>query len=153
MSLLYSPTSGDNQQEVENIQRIEKAIAQVLPAQVKLTVEGQSIPLPEAIYNLLLEALQVMAQGKAISLVPVSQKVTKAQAADILNISLSYLETLLDQGTIAYHQVENQRQLFLADVLTYKSQRDAVGKEGLQKLAEFSQEHGLYDLSYEPETE
>lgn len=25
MSLLYSPTSGDNQQDVENIQRIEKA--------------------------------------------------------------------------------------------------------------------------------
>jgi hypothetical protein len=37
----------------------------------------------------------------------------------------------------------------LEDLLTYKSQRDARRKEGLQKLADLSQEYGLYDLSYE----
>lgn len=41
------------------------------------------------------------------------------------------------------------RRIGLEDLLLYKSQRDAQRKEGLQKLAQLSQEFGLYDLSYE----
>jgi hypothetical protein len=36
----------------------------------------------------------------------------------------------------------------LEDLLAYKSQRERGRKEGLQKLADLSQEYGLYDLSY-----
>ncbi len=150
MTLLYSPTLGADQKEVENLRQLETVIAKATPSQVTLTVSGSlSIPLPKALYELLLAAVGVMAEGKAISLVSVSPEVTTTQAAELLNVSRPYLARLLDGGAIPYHRVGTHRRILLEDLLNYKNQRDQERKEGLQKLADLSQEYGLYDLCYE----
>jgi excisionase family DNA binding protein len=149
MTLLYSPTPDGDQQEVENLRQLETVIAEATPSQVRLTVsDSLSIPLPKALYELLLAALGVMAEGKAISLVPVSPEVTTTQAAELLNVSRPYLARLLDEEAIPYHRVGTHRRILLEDLLAYKSQRERGRKEGLQRLADLSQEYGLYDLSY-----
>lgn len=150
MTLLYSPTLGADQKEVENLRQLETVIAEATPSQVTLTVSGNlSIPLPKALYELLLAAVGVMAEGKAISLVSVSPEVTTTQAAELLNVSRPYLARLLDGGAIPYHRVGTHRRILLEDLLSYKNQRDQERKEGLQKLVDLSQEYGLYDLCYE----
>lgn len=92
-----------------------------------------------------------MAQGKAITLVPVSPEITTTQAAEILNVSRPYLAKLLDEGAIPYHRVGTHRRIRLEDLLLYKSHLKAQRKEGLEKLAQLSQEYELYDFCYEEE--
>jgi excisionase family DNA binding protein len=92
--------------------------------------------------------------GSVARAATVPSQVTTTQAAEILNVSRPYLARLLDEGAIPYHRVGTHRRILLEDLLAYKSQRKQERKEGLQKLADLSQEYGLYDLSYsesEPE--
>jgi excisionase family DNA binding protein len=87
-----------------------------------------------------------------LNLTVLSREVTTTQAAEMLNISRPYLAKLLDRGAIPSHRVGTHRRIFLADILAYQNQRHAQIKEGLQNLADFSQECGLYAIDYKPES-
>ncbi len=148
MTSLYSPIpSGDRQDERETLRQLETVLATASGERSACLVSGdRSVPLPESVVALLLNALQVMSEGKAVSLVPVPNEVTTTRAAEILNVSRPYLSRLLDEGAIPYHRVGSHRRVRLDDLLAYKGERDARREEGLRKLADFGQEHGLYDL-------
>ncbi len=87
-----------------------------------------------------------MAQGQAISLIPVAEEVTTTQAAEILNISRPYLLRLIDRGEILFHLVGSHKRIVLKDLLEYKKIRDQNRQKGLQKLTDLSQELGLYNV-------
>lgn len=147
MTHLYSPLPPDGQDESETLQQLKTVLAsQVSSHSARLVSGNYSVPLPESVVALLLNALQVMTEGKAVSLVPVSTELTTTRAAKILNVSRPYLTRLLDDGAIPYHQVGSHRRIQLDDLLAFKSQHHARQEEGLQKLTDFSQEHGLYAL-------
>ncbi len=86
-----------------------------------------------------------MAQGKNLSLIPLSDEINIEEAAQIINVSQSYLIKLIKNKDIPYHLVENRKKILLKDLLEYKIKRDEKRKEGLEKLTELTQELGLYD--------
>src|SRR5438445_7076282 len=55
----------------------------------------EEIPLPETVYHLLKQLVEILARGDAITLVPVGKKLTTQQTADLLNVSRQYLVRLL----------------------------------------------------------
>lgn len=147
MTPLYSPLPSGGSDERDTLRQLETVLAAASPERSARLVSGdRSVPLPESVVALLLNALQVMSEGKAVSLVPVQEEMTTTRAAEILNVSRPYLARLLDEGAIPYHRVGSHRRIRLDDLLAYKSERDARREEGLRKLADFGQEHGLYDL-------
>jgi predicted DNA-binding protein (UPF0251 family) len=58
--------------------------------------------LPSAVLELLKNVMVQMAQGNAITLVPIHAEMTTQQAADILNVSRPYLVKLLEKGDMPF---------------------------------------------------
>lgn len=106
---------------------------------------GEEIELPESVFHVLREVVHQMAQGKAVTVVPVNQQLTTQEAADILNVSRPYLVKLLEQNEIPFTKTGTHRRIRFSDLMAYKKQRDAARRGGLARLTQMSQEMGLYD--------
>jgi excisionase family DNA binding protein len=106
---------------------------------------------PDAVYDLLLQILEGMQQGKAISIVPVMQDLTTQQAAGMLGVSRPFFVKLLESGKLPYHLTGTHRRVYLKDLLAYKQHRDRERHEALNRLAQEAEEAGLYDKVLLPE--
>ncbi|MHB8597992.1 MAG: excisionase family DNA-binding protein [Ktedonobacteraceae bacterium] len=71
---------------------------------------------------------------------------TTYEAADILNVSHSYLNKLLEEGTIPSTYIEPHRRINFTGLMNYKRHHDEKTREGLAELTRLSEEMGLYDL-------
>ncbi|QRO03037.1 helix-turn-helix domain-containing protein [Archangium violaceum] len=105
---------------------------------------GETLELPEPVFHLLRQIVTVLAQGDAVTVVPVRKELSSQQAADLLNVSRQYLVRLLDQGAIPYTKTGEHRHIQLNDLLAYKRKRDAQRKAALNELIQMSQDFGGY---------
>lgn len=107
--------------------------------------DGEEIPLPETVFRLLSNVVRDLAQGHAVSIVPVHAQLTTQDAADLLNISRPFLIKLLDKQELPYHRVGTHRRIRFGDLMAYRERRAADRRKSLDRLAHMSQEYGLYD--------
>ena len=101
--------------------------------------------LPVAAVRLLQDLLREMAQGHAISLVPMHAELTTQQAADAINVSRPFLVKLLETGALPHRKVGTHRRVRFDDLMRYKHTIDAQRLEALRKLTDESEKLGLYD--------
>lgn len=99
--------------------------------------------LPPFALRLLFDALTALAEGHAVTVVPVPAELTTQEAADILNVSRPYLIKLLDERKIPYRRVGNRRKVMLEDVLRYKRSDDQFRQGILDELSREAQAVGL----------
>jgi excisionase family DNA binding protein len=62
------------------------------------------VQLPQEVYQVLVEVVEAMREGKAITSVPRTQRLTTQEAADFLGISRPTLVKFLEDGKIPYEQ-------------------------------------------------
>ena len=110
-----------------------------------------AMKLPDAVYDLLLKILSVMEEGKAISIVPVTQDLTTQQAAELLGVSRPFFVKLLETGHLPYHLTGTHRRVYLKDLLTYKQHRDQERHAAIERMADEADKAGLYDKVLLPE--
>jgi len=106
---------------------------------IKGTGRTEAMKLPASAARLLLEVLTQMAQGHAVTLMPLHTELTTQEAADQLNVSRPFLIRLLEQGEIPFRKVGSHRRVALRDVLAYKKRTDAARLKALDELADEAQ--------------
>ena len=102
-----------------------------------------AITLPKEAIELLVEILGQMANGNAVTIVPVNAELTTQQAADMLNVSRPFLVGLLDDGKIPHRLVGTHRRVRVADLLLYKDKDDAHRKAVQDELTAEAETLGL----------
>lgn len=101
---------------------------------------SETISVPAAAFNLLVEILAQMANGNAITLIPIHAELTTQEAADILNVSRPYLVGLLESGEIPYRKVGTRRRVRYQDLIDYKNNIDTEREQVLEELVAEAQE-------------
>lgn len=113
---------------------------------IKLTEKGESgetLEIPASAMRLLVELLTEMAQGHAVTLMPVQEEISTQQAADMLNISRPFLVQILEKGEIPFRKVGTRRRIKLEDVIQYKRTLYTKRLEALNELTDYDQTLGL----------
>jgi excisionase family DNA binding protein len=103
------------------------------------------IKLPDAIFRLLVEIVGQMQQGKAISIVPVTQELTTQQAAELIGVSRPFFVKLVEAGKVPFHNAGTHRRIYLKDLMEYKQRRDEDRHAALDRMTRDAVADGLYD--------
>lgn len=112
---------------------------------VKSDQNETQITFPFSAIKLLLDILTQMAEGNAITLIPIHAELTTQEAANLLNISRPYLIKLLEKGEIPFHKVGTHRRILFANILIFK---DKAHKESQKALDELTKQAQELDLGY-----
>src|SRR3954453_5431606 len=135
--------------EAEMARGIARKIAASLGkgATIKLQVDDRTdteqVSLPPVATRLVLDLLEELARGNAVTLNTISSELTTQEAADLLNISRPTLIQLLNDGKIPYHRLGTHRRIPLEGVLAFKADLYMKRKAVLDEMSEIHQEYGL----------
>lgn len=106
--------------------------------------DGEQVPLPEEVYRVVIEVVDAMRQGKAITLVPRTQRLTTQEAADFLGVSRPTVVKLLQDGKIPFDQPGRHRRILFTDLLAYTEGQRESRRAALDRMTEEASEAGLY---------
>ncbi|MFT4085164.1 MAG: helix-turn-helix domain-containing protein [Nocardioides sp.] len=105
------------------------------PVTLKLAKSGEEVVVPKAILNLLGGALENLARGEGVTLVPANAELTTQQAAELLNVSRPFVIRLLDEGKIEHRLVGTHRRVKTSSLLAYLRADDEQRKAAADELS------------------
>jgi excisionase family DNA binding protein len=111
--------------------------------------EGNAVALPAPVYDVLVQVVEALRAGRAITVAPLAQRLTTQEAADLLGVSRPTLVKLLESGAIPYEQPGRHRRVRLVDLLTYRDARRNERRATLNRMTEEAGEAGIYEGSPE----
>ena len=109
------------------------------------TGEQDAVSVPRGAFELFVKILEQMAQGNAVTIVPIHAELTTQEAANLLNVSRPFLIGLLDQGKIPFHKTGTHRRIRFENLLTYMRQEE---QRQAQVMSELAAEAQKLDLGY-----
>jgi excisionase family DNA binding protein len=99
-----------------------------------------------------LDALALLAQLRQVALptlmetlgVEIRAELTTQEAAEMLNVSHSYLLEKIEVGDIPHYREGLDRRINFEDLMDYKQRVDAASSQSLDEMVALSEEMGLY---------
>lgn len=106
---------------------------------------GDSTPLivPAAALHLFRTVLAAMADGKAVTVLPIHALLTTQEAANLLNVSRPYLVKLIEEGKMPASKVGTHRRVRVEDLVAYRRRDAEQRRQLLDDLTAEAQELGL----------
>ena len=112
---------------------------------VRIAETDEPVELPAVAVRLLVDLLSAMAEGNAVTLIPIHAELTTQRAADLLGVSRPFLIKQLEDGVIPFRKVGTHRRVLFSDLMQYKHETDGKRLEALDELAAQAQE---LDMGY-----
>jgi len=100
-----------------------------------LAESGEEVVVPKAILDLLGGALENLARGEGVTLVPANAELTTQQAAELLNVSRPFVIRLLDEDKIEHRLVGTHRRVKTSSLLAYLRADDEQRKAAADELS------------------
>jgi excisionase family DNA binding protein len=131
--------------EAKEARSAAKVLGKLRRRRVQIQPEGEreGVLVPEPAFRLLVEILDEMAKGNAVTILPHHAELTTQQAADLLNVSRPFLIKLLDEKKLPHRRVGNRRKVRVVDVLAFKKRDDADRLAAADALTEEAERLGL----------
>lgn len=107
--------------------------------------DNSKLEIPPSIYKVLIKAVENMQEGKAIAIMPLMEEMSTQAAADMLGISRQFLVKELEAKKIPFHRAGSHRRIYLKDVLDYQKQREVARSASIDRMAQISEDAGVYD--------
>ncbi len=120
------------------------------PATTLSGPNGEHLVLPPEVFEVLRDVVEAMADGQAVTIAPVHQRLTTQEAADLLGVSRPTLVKLLETGEIPFEQPGRHRRVRLADVLAYRERSTAERRVALDRMVEIADEADMYERTATP---
>jgi excisionase family DNA binding protein len=125
---------------------------------VRIAVEDEAeskIALPADIFAQIVDLLTKIANGNAVSIVPIDAELTTQQAAHFLNVSRPFVIKLIERGELPHRMVGTHRKLPARAVLALRDRAEAVQTAAINRLADLDSALGIdedspVDEHYEP---
>ena len=105
----------------------------------------QEVVLPAFAVRLLIDILDEMARGNAVSIIPINAELTTQEAADVLNVSRPFLIKMIEDRKLPCRKVGRHRRIMFEDLMRCKHQMGADREKALDELAKQAQE---LDMGY-----
>jgi hypothetical protein len=107
---------------------------------------GTSVQIPVSAVHAMRHVIDVLANGSAVAITQVGRRLTLGQVATLLNLPLSHVTRIIDNGELAVSHDAGIPGVALDNLLTFVNARAAQRREALNELTRLSEELGLYDL-------
>ncbi|MDP1711555.1 MAG: excisionase family DNA-binding protein [Candidatus Nanopelagicaceae bacterium] len=106
---------------------------------------GEQVQLPEEFYQVLVQVVEVMKNGMAVTVAPQAAMLTTQEAANIIGISRPTLISLLEKGLIEFELVGRHRRISIDQVLKYRAARKEQQYRALDDLYDATQDASTSD--------
>jgi len=140
----HLPDALPSAKESELAQRSSRLLAACIghgeAARLRVIEGNETIDVPVSAMRMLVEILNQMAQGNAVSIVPIHAELTTQQAADFLNVSRPFVVNLIGQGHLSYRKVGTHRRVAFEELLRYRKQNQVERMSALDALTREAQE-------------
>jgi excisionase family DNA binding protein len=137
------PTDDDVLLAAESSRKLAAIIGNDDKARLCLIDGDEKLVVPVSAIRLLADILNQMAQGNAVSLLPIGHTLTTQQAADMLNVSRPYLVKLLEAGEIGFTKVGRHRRIKYQDLMAYMEKVDDNSRQSVDSLSRTAQDLGM----------
>ena len=136
--------------EMALAQNSSRSLAKSIPrkkSQVSIRIvdgtQDIDVVVPVSAFKLFVNLLSEMAQGNAVTVMPLHAELTTQQAADLLNVSRPFFIKLLDEGKISFKKVGRHRRISARDVLDFKQKQEQLSDEAMNVLMSEAQKLNL----------
>ena len=147
MEPIRKPSRQDQKLAITSYSALAAVLEQLNAANTEIEIDAtrEKIKVPLSALKLLSDILKTMAEGKLVSIVPVSTELTTQAAAEMLGCSRPYLVKLLEEGKIAFTKVGKHRRIKFDDIMRYKKLMKEQQKKYIIEIMNDDEETGLYD--------
>jgi len=136
-----TPTADDARLAKASSRRLAPFLDQNLLVRIPGT--NETVELPATAVRLLVDLLSAMAEGNAVTLIPIHAELTTQQAADLLGVSRPFLVKQLDDGRIPFRKVGTHRRVQFRDLMTYKRRMHSARLDTLDELTAQAQKNDM----------
>ncbi len=139
-SYTTEPIEPPGAEEIDKV--LQRALASHLSPQ--LFFDGQTVDLPVAVREAIIDLLQRFASGNGVIIGSINSSLTTSQAAELLGISRTYIVRMIEQGRIPAHHRGTHHRIYLKDVLSYSENARRERASKLDEIAKLSASTGQY---------